>query len=94
MTTLTIRAEAIEAKHLKPGDLFSTAGEAYWNNVVKNPKKLGEVVYLRTGLVEDDGEYEGGDDLVYRLTITVEGESQGTRQVMDPHSPPGVDRKI
>jgi hypothetical protein len=43
---LKIPAEPLLAKELKPGDLFSTAGQFYWDH--RQPDAVGEKVYLRT----------------------------------------------
>lgn len=44
---MTIQAIKIMAKDLQPGDLFSTAGSEYWDNI-KHNRSLGEKVYIRT----------------------------------------------
>ncbi len=65
-TVVRIHAEAIAAKELRPGDLFSIAGPEYWDDF---PYKqgVGERVYIRTctsavGLPD-------ADDTVYRITV-------------------------
>ena len=43
---MKIKATPIKAKDLKPGDLFSTAPQLYWDK--RDPNSLGEKVYMRT----------------------------------------------
>ena len=43
---MKITATPITGKELKPGDLFSTAGQFYWDH--RDPASIGERVYLRT----------------------------------------------
>ena len=46
---MKITVREVKGKDLKPGDLFSTAGELYWKAVERNDKRsIGEKVYIRT----------------------------------------------
>ena len=62
---MKIKAEKIKAKDLKPGDLFSTEGQGYWDTIDNN-LSVGERVYIRTNSPTPLGQ---GDDEVYRITI-------------------------
>lgn len=44
---MKIKATLIKGKDLKPGDLFSTEGPAYWDYIKAN-FSIGERVYIRT----------------------------------------------
>ena len=44
---MKVKAYPVKAKELKPGDLFSTAGPIYWENI-DSKYSLGEKVYIRT----------------------------------------------
>lgn len=63
---MRIIATSIKGKDLKPGDLFSTAGQLYWDNY--NPQSIGERVYIRTEAPtpSDDANAE-----IFRITIEV-----------------------
>lgn len=65
---MKIKATKIRAIELKAGDLFSTAGQFYWDNI-KNNHSIGEKVYIRTGescpTDQEDGE-------IYRIVIDKE----------------------
>lgn len=43
---MKILAKPVKGKDLKPGDLFSTANQLYWDN--RNPESIGEKVFIRT----------------------------------------------
>lgn len=43
---MKITAEEVKCEDLKPGDLFSTAGQSYWSHY--EPFSVGERVYIRT----------------------------------------------
>ena len=43
---MEIIVEPVKGKDLKPGELFSAAGDEYWQH--RNPKSIGEKVYIRT----------------------------------------------
>lgn len=45
-TNMKVIATPIEAGKLKPGDLFSTADQMYWDNI--KPESIGEAIYIRT----------------------------------------------
>jgi len=44
---MKIIATKILSKDLKPGDLFSTVDQAYWNNI-KGSRSIGKKIYIRT----------------------------------------------
>ena len=74
-------------KDLKPGELFSTVGQAYWNTM-ENRKSIGEKVFVRTNnpCEKDDADYP-----LYRLEIVSENRdstSQGTVDHIDRPAPP------
>jgi len=63
---MKINCTPIKGKDLKPGDLFSTVGSIYWDNIKEN-KSIGEKVYIRTEIP-----YENASDFditVYKLEI-------------------------
>lgn len=59
---MRLRAVRTEAKYLKPGDLFTDKGPAYWNNL----KFPSEVIYICIGRLDDE------DELYYKLTTVHE----------------------
>lgn len=61
-------AEKVEAYNLEPGDIYSELGPEYWSQFPFRDKLVGEHVFMRT-YVTDDEEKE----LVYRLTVVPEG---------------------
>lgn len=63
-------ATKVKGKDLKAGDLFSTAGESYWNeqNVMRN-LSVGEKVYIRTEVPLPEGELEAD---VYKIEVEEE----------------------
>lgn len=61
---MKIKATPIKGSDLKPGDLFSTAPQAYWDNI---PGSIGERVYIRT---DSPAEWAPDfDSYVYKITI-------------------------
>lgn len=44
---MKVVATLVKAKELKPGDLFSVIGPAYWENIDAK-ESIGEKVWLRT----------------------------------------------
>ena len=57
----------IKGKDLKPGDLFSTMGELYWNREqITMHESLGEKVYIRT---ETSCPKNQEDEEIYRIEI-------------------------
>ncbi len=62
---MKIKAEAINSRDLKAGDLFSVAGPEHWNQFGKVPFCVGEKVYIHTGQPQRDSKHEN----VYRITI-------------------------
>ncbi len=69
---MKIKATPIKGQDLKPGDLFSTAGQDYWDN--PDPGSVGEKVYIRTNnpaeWYPDFGSY------VYKITIEKEPDTR------------------
>jgi hypothetical protein len=63
--TLKFKCEKVKGRDLKPGDLFSTVGDLYWN-LGRDPETIGEKVYIRT---EAPPEADDLDSEVYRITI-------------------------
>jgi len=61
---MRIIATRIKAKELRPGDMFSTASQTYWDH--RDPSAIGEKVYLRTEAPTPDDQ---GEDEIYRITI-------------------------
>jgi len=62
---MKIQAEKVRAEELVPGDLFSTVGRAYWDNL-DDFGYIGEKVYIRTDVPCPEDQ---ADVVVYRLTI-------------------------
>ena len=61
---MKITAEPVAGKELIPGELFSTAGQFYWDH--RNPDAIGERVYIRTDApLPRDQE----DAVVHRITV-------------------------
>lgn len=54
----------VHAQDLEPGDLFSNAGEEYWND--RDPMAVGEKVYIRTECPCPPHDF---DRIVYRIEI-------------------------
>ena len=64
---MKIKTTRLFGRDLKAGDLFSTAGQDYWDGVNANLKgSIGEKVYIRTKEVCPIGQEE---EIVYKLTI-------------------------
>jgi len=64
---MRIYATKIKAKELKAGELFSTAGQSYWDNIDKF--NVGERVYIRTNAPAPKNQEE---EIVYKITIKKE----------------------
>lgn len=64
---MKVTATKVKAKELKAGDLFSTAGQLYWDNC-KNNHSIGEKVYIRTG---EPAPVKQRENYIYRITITL-----------------------
>ncbi len=62
---MKIKATRVLGCQLKPGDLFSTAGQEYWGHCREN-LSIGEKVYIRT---EQPASPEEGLEDVYRIEI-------------------------
>lgn len=62
---MRIKAEKVKGKDLRPGDLFSTAGQLYWDGIEARAA-LAEKVYIRmdTPCPESELEVE-----IFRITI-------------------------
>ena len=88
---MKIKATPIKGKDLKPGDLFSTAGPLYWDDV-KDTYAIGEKVYIRT-----ETPYDRANDFnstVYKIEIEagfqmssliplIESEIESLKQVQE-----------
>ena len=70
MSYAIIKVEPVIARDLKPGDLFSTEGNRYWN-LAMDHGSCGECVYIRTNTGAD--RFPDADSTVYRITIEVDG---------------------
>ena len=66
---MKIIATPVLGKDLKPGDLFSTIGQFYWDNIDKQ-RSIGERVYLRTNTPAEQA--PDMEEEVFRITITQE----------------------
>lgn len=66
MTHVRIKAEAMPASELQPGDMFSTAGPEYWDFFHEKVSSCGERVYLRTNASSVN--FPDADTQVYRIT--------------------------
>lgn len=62
---MIILTKKMRGDELKPGDLFSTVGQEYWDTIKSN-KSVGERVYIRTEAVSPLG--ENGKE-IYKVTI-------------------------
>ena len=62
---MKIYSKAVLCKDLKPGDLFSTAHQAYWD-LMDTTQAIGEKIYIRTNVPcpQDQAEHE-----IQRITI-------------------------
>ncbi len=69
---MKIRATPVKGSDLKPGDLFSTASQEYWDN--PNPGSVGEKVYIRMDTPAEW--YPDFDAYVYKITVEKDGELQ------------------
>lgn len=87
-TNVRIRAEKVEAKYLKPGDLYSTVGHEYWDHAMFRGE-IGITVLIRSAVDAD-----GGDELVYRIFIEKPDGSvvAAPRRAMNPMIAPGARR--
>ena len=63
---MRIRAIPTKAQELKAGDLFSTAGQEYWDRY--DPLSIGEKVYIRTEAPCPDGDI---DYILYRIVVEI-----------------------
>lgn len=72
---MKVIATKVKAEELKPGDLFSTMGQRYWNTAARGDGEasvrrglysVGESVYIRT---DTPCPKEQADNEVYRITI-------------------------
>lgn len=61
---MKVIATKVCCKDLRPGDLFSTAGQDYWSFF--DPRSLGERAYIRTGAQCPPSQAE---DEIFRLTV-------------------------
>ena len=65
-----VTATPIIGRYLQPGDLFSTAAQAYWDTALSHGS-VGERVYIRTNIAAD--QFHDADETVYRIVIEQEG---------------------
>lgn len=63
---MTIRCTRMKGRDLKPGDLFSTRGQGYWD-VIDLFESVGESVYIRTRTPA--GRFPDADADIYRIEI-------------------------
>ena len=61
-----ITAVQVLGRDLRPGDLFSTVGQDYWDTAC-NKFSVGECVYVRTNTPTEM--YKDGDEPIYRITL-------------------------
>ena len=61
-----IKAELVTGRDLKPGDMFSVAGQDYWD-IAMNQGSVGEMIYVRTNI--DADRFSDADQPIYRLTV-------------------------
>ena len=61
---MSIVAEPLKAKDLRPGDLCSVADQVYWDH--RDPLAVGEKVYIRTEAPTPSDQAE--DDL-FRIVV-------------------------
>jgi len=86
MVKQKIKAEKIEAVHLRFGDLYSYQDEDFWETA---GGEFGEQVFIRlNGSLPDDLK----DKTVYKLSVSGQKfePKPGVRFRLDPHVPPGV----
>ena len=62
---MRIKATEVLAKDLKPGDLFSTEGQSYWDRH-RLKLSVGERVYIRT---ENECPQDQEEERIYRIEI-------------------------
>jgi len=63
---MKVKCEQMFGSQLQPGDLFSTAGPDYWDQLDERGS-IGERVYIRTNTPADVAVQ--GDAVVFRITI-------------------------
>ena len=64
-----VTATRVLASTLKPGDLFSTAGDKYWSTAL-DKGSVGECVYIRTNI--DHATIHDSDTYVYRIVVELQ----------------------
>jgi hypothetical protein len=64
---MRVIATPVIAKDLKPGELFSTAGPAWWGQIDADALCVGQRVYIRTNAAAENA--SDANEEVYRLTI-------------------------
>lgn len=67
-----IQATKVRGRDLKPGDLFSVLGPAYWSTFGQGDR-VGESVYIRTE--RPAGEFPDGEEIVFRIEVIKDGAS-------------------
>lgn len=68
---MKIKANKIKAKHLMPGDLFSTYSQEQWNELLAHKNAygfvaVGQKVYIRT---QERCPDDQKDEIIYRIRI-------------------------
>lgn len=63
---MRITAEKVKTRDLKPGDLFSTGSDTYWEVTRLENHSIGERVYIRT---EEPTPEDQSDEDIYRIVI-------------------------
>jgi len=64
---MKVQVEEVKAGDLEPGDLFSTAGRAYWDKRDGWPLGyIGEKVYIRTNVPCPEDQ---ADQKIYKVTV-------------------------
>lgn len=61
---MKIVAEETTCDQVKPGELFSTAGQSYWSHY--DPNSIGQKLYVRTEAPCPQSEQ---GNIIYRITI-------------------------
>ena len=70
--SLVVECVRMKARDLRPGDLFSSRGPAYWSGALSS-MSVGEKVYVRTE--SPPANEPDGDELVYRLSFHTEPDA-------------------
>lgn len=79
-------ATKTEARNLKPGDLYSPLGSAYFVQVIDKQPVVN--VFIKTNVPFEGGE----DEIVSRLSLELTNADGSTSTYFDPHVAPGAKR--